>query len=706
MSRDFDIRLIPGADGRWRAAFYARYSSTRQKKASTTDQYRNCREASDANGWVVADESCRADEEKSGTTLTGREGIKDLIAMAKQVPRPFDILVIDESSRLGRRMADVFHLLDIFDHYGVRVYFVSDDLMSGTEWFRDAFTQKARADEQFSKTHGKRVRRGRIGRFEEGFNPGGGCYGYRNEKVYDYTKKGDHGEPGILGMKQVIDAEEAKIVLLIFTSYDGGMSDLQIACMLNERKIPPPQATRKRDAPSWSKHAIQTILTNNRYRGHLTYGCTRETRNPETGLKERKVLPVEEWLTREDPELRIIDEELFTRVQERRRARATKIGVKQIGGMSHALRVYLLGGLLKCGLCEHNMTIRTTNPPRYGCSDHQNRGECPNRATIRQEDLEAALLHALALQLESDELREDLVQFVFNQLQSTRDNWLALGGSEEEQRRQLEESRRNLLEHQANLVKAVKERGGIRALYDELQEVQERLGRIDEILSTEKREPEPEVMIEDVRKFVAEQIGSVERLLHGDREALRDDFQRRISKVVLTPIVDDRGVLYKVSGDVDLFTLPQGVEQTNQVHLMGLRYILAFSCEVLCYQNRRKWTKALSEAPGTAGDAGAEAGEPVAGELLLSDHHWTDVAAPAEASVLIDRDGVGSGIETVAGLAGEFSDDLKSAGTDLLTEAEATLGSNFEYREGFGGLRLATTWQSTQSATMIDASIA
>jgi Recombinase len=122
-----------------------------------------------------------------------------------------------------------------------------------------------------------------------------GCYGYRNEKVYDHMKKGEHGEPGIKGM-QVIDPEEAEVVLRIFNSYAAGLSYMDIVRMLNSEAVSPPQSTRTNIKPSWSKHAIQCILlSNDRYRGKLTYGRTVEVPHPETGKRERRERPASEW---------------------------------------------------------------------------------------------------------------------------------------------------------------------------------------------------------------------------------------------------------------------------------------------------------------------------------------------------------------------------------------------------------------------------
>jgi site-specific DNA recombinase len=600
-------------EGPERCTLYGRYSSSHQRRASIPDQFRNGREGAAEKGWVVVEECIRSDEEKSGTSLFGRQGLQDLLVFAKQKPRPFDVIVIDDTSRFGRNVGDVFKLLDIFEHHGVRLYFVSDDLESGNEWFRDAFVAKARADEQFSRTHGKRVRRGRIGRFEAGFNPGGGCYGYRNEKVFDHTKKGEHGEPGIMGMRQVIDPEEEEIVLRIFNSYAAGMSYMDIVRLLNDQEVPPPQSTRKNITPSWSKHAIQCMLSNDRYRGKLTYGRSKESQDPETGKRERSERPANEWKTREDPELRIVPEELFARVHELRKIRTGKIGIQRTGGLNRtaASRQYLFSGLLTCGLCGGSMSIRVTNPSRYGCANHQYRGTCSNKGTVRQDQLERTFLHALSERVRSPEVREELVQMLVDYLGSEKTKRLATQKSSEEQRTELIARRKRQVLYQENLVRAVRESGGSPALYTDLNRVAAKIARIDEVLHASMAEPVRDVPPEQVRSFVNERLQTIETLLSGNAAALRNYFQQRLDKIMLTPSIDEQGPLYRVTGDVDLFASPESVVQTNQVHLIGLQHTFPISCEIRPYRNRRRWAE-IASASGDPTWASISAGETLA----------------------------------------------------------------------------------------------
>ena len=571
-------------DGRERCAFYARYSNSRQRHASIEDQYRNCRDAADEHRWLVLPEYHRADEAKSGVTLLGRKGIQELLSLANQKPRPFDIIEIDDTSRLGRNVGDVCKLVDKFDYAGVKLYLVTDELMSGNESFREAFIAKASADEQFSRKLGKRVRRGRIGRFDAGYNPGGISFGYRNEKEYDYTKKGPHGEPGLKGMKEVVDPEKSQVVLRMFHSADGGMSDREICLMLEEDGVVTPQPTHKRPQQSWSKGAVSTILTNQRYLGVRIYGKTKERLNPDTGKKERIHLPESEWRIRErKPELQIVPDDLFWRVQEKRKVKAHVIGVQSLGGMTRteASRKYLFSGPLRCGPCGGKMVIRTSKPARYGCAEYQERGLCTNKSTISQEALEREFIQALGEKLRDNSHREELIQTVFEQVQSAKNTRLEGEPLAAQRRKELQANRAMQARHKENLIKAVRESGGSKAIYEELELVVRSIERLDEKLTELNRPPVPEVTLEQVRKFVNGQMENLEQLLFGAAEALKMEFQRRISEIRITPVEDERGRSFLITGDVDLFSAPEGVVQTNQVYSIGLHYNIPVSCTVL-----------------------------------------------------------------------------------------------------------------------------
>jgi site-specific DNA recombinase len=413
-----------------RAAIYTRYSSHMQKQTSTADQIYQCREAAESNGWSVADEHIRSDEERTGQTLFGRDGLAELLEMAKSKPRPFDVVVVDESSRLGRDQADTLNLLKRLRFLGVELYIVSYRLCSNQPYFADMFSHMTRRDEEASVQHSWRVRRGKKGRFREGYHPGGRCYGYTNEPIEDTTRKGVHGRWEVVGCKQRINPEEAEIVRSTFCEYIAGRSTTQVAKALNARGVPPPQGARTRLENSWSKEAVYSILVNERYIGKTYWNRAYQVRDPDTGKMVSRLRPEHEVMYYLNEEIRIISDETFQQAVEQRKRMYRDNRVQVLGGMSRtqASRTYLLSGLLRCGLCGQNMPVLGSNPVYYGCKLYRQRGTCSNGVTIRRDVLEQALRDGLTARLSDPDLRPMIVDAVYDQvLRQQREAEMARG---------------------------------------------------------------------------------------------------------------------------------------------------------------------------------------------------------------------------------------------------------------------------------------
>jgi hypothetical protein len=141
--------------------------------------------------------------------------------------------------------------------------------------------------------------------------------------------------------------------------------------------------------------------------------------------------------------------------------------------------------------------------------------------------------------------------------------------------------------------------------------VRAKIARIDEILQSTVAEPVRDVSTEEVRGFINDRLETLETFLSGNRTALRNYFQQRLGKIVLTPSIDERGLLYRITGDVDLFSSSESVVQTNQVHWIGLHHTFPISCEIRPYRNRQRWAEATS-VPGEPTWSGIPAGEPLA----------------------------------------------------------------------------------------------
>jgi site-specific DNA recombinase len=229
-----------------RCAIYARYSSDLQREASIEDQVRKCRDYAKRMGWRVLDAYVRCDEAKSAATIAGRPALQSLSQDAKTKPRPFDRILIDDTSRLARNLPDSLRLIDTLRYYGVHVTSVTQGIDSEHSSARQLLTLNGMMDEQYLVNLGEKVHRGQEGRALLGLQPGGKCYGYRNVPIEDHTRTAKYGRPAISGVRLEIEPDQAVVVQRVFEAYAEGKSLATIAKTLNAEGVLAPQPPRNR----------------------------------------------------------------------------------------------------------------------------------------------------------------------------------------------------------------------------------------------------------------------------------------------------------------------------------------------------------------------------------------------------------------------------------------------------------------------------
>ena len=69
----------------------------------------------------------------TGACLEGRDGIQALLAASGQRPLPFDVLLVDDSSRIARDLPDALRVMQQLRFVGVRVIYISQGIDSANE---------------------------------------------------------------------------------------------------------------------------------------------------------------------------------------------------------------------------------------------------------------------------------------------------------------------------------------------------------------------------------------------------------------------------------------------------------------------------------------------------------------------------------------------------------------------------------------------
>lgn len=364
-----------------RAVVYARYSSDKQSDSSLADQARNCRRRAEAmNAEVVRIYEDAAISGARNDRPQYRRMLEDAVAGG------FDILMVDDLSRLSRDTVESETAIRHLEFEGVRIIGVCDGYDS--EMFGRKLTRGMRAlvNEIYLDDLRDKVHRSLTGKALKGLSAGGLAYGYRTEQDAE-------------GKRHVIDEEQAAVVRWIFERYAAGWSPKRIAADLNERGVPSPRGK------SWAASAIAGhygkgtgILANEQYLGRLIWNRSQWVKNPDTGKRERRERPRSEWIVHEASELRIVSDTLWQAVQNRRR--------KSTQSQRRPRQKFLFSGLLTCGCCNGPFSI--INAGYYGCSWFRNRGPaiCGQKRMAKRETLERVLLRDIKTMLLDDKLRD------------------------------------------------------------------------------------------------------------------------------------------------------------------------------------------------------------------------------------------------------------------------------------------------------------
>lgn len=228
----------------------------------------------------------------------------------------YDILVVYKDDRLGRRVLEIPTYILQLKNAGVDIYSVTDGLLSPQSTddingiimltMRYGMAQKSSSDTgmRVKDTAQQLVRQGR---FMGGIAP----YGYRLEYSGEFSK---HQR----ALKHlVIMPERAEVVKYIYDlSYYKEFGSSKIAHILNTNEKYSSLAPKD----VWKSGTITSILTNPIYTGYTSY-----KRRERVNGKYRR-LDSKEWILSEKPndDITIIDENLWQKVQEKRRSRGEK----------------------------------------------------------------------------------------------------------------------------------------------------------------------------------------------------------------------------------------------------------------------------------------------------------------------------------------------------------------------------------------------
>jgi site-specific DNA recombinase len=496
-------------------AIYARYSTDLQSEASIEDQIRLCQEKAENEGWHVHNRY--TDHGQSGATLL-RPGVQMLLADA--LDGKFEVIIAEALDRLSRDQADIAGIYKRLTFAGVKIITLSEgevnDLHIGLKGTMNALFLKDLAD---------KTRRGLRGRVEAGKSGGGNSYGY------DVVKKFTDAGEAIRGDRK-INKQETLTVRRIFNDYAMGKSPRAIAGELNAENIASPSGK------GWGASTIHGnrqrgtgILNNELYIGRLVWNRLRYIKDPDTGKRVSRLNPESEWIVKDVPEMRIVDQELWDKVKTRQgEQKASKFGDKGPGYWDRRRPRYLFSGLVKCGECGGGVV--NLNAERVGCASARNKGTCDNRRTMKRETLEATILDGLQHHLMDTDLYEIFCEEYTRHLNTIRiQHNASLEGAKAELQK-IDRETNKLIDAICDGIPAIK-------VKDRMWALENRKTELEQLVANTEEEP---VLVHPAMATVyRDQVKQLCEALNEDgrRAEAVDLIRTLVDRIVLTPVEID-----------------------------------------------------------------------------------------------------------------------------------------------------------------------
>lgn len=325
------------------AAAYIRVSTEDQIEFSPDSQIKRIQEYAMYHDFNLPEKFIFLDEGISGRYAKKRPEFMRMIGLAKQKPRPFEVILVWKFSRFSRnRQESIFYKSMLRKECGIDVISITEQLSDDpTSILIEALLEAM--DEYYSINLAQEVRRGMNEKFSRG--------GVVSIPPFGYKMGENHF---------IIDEKRAPYVRMIFDDFLNGKSTRSIAVKLNEMGV------RTIRGNLFEKRSVEYILSNPTYTGKLRRKMRRNKekgdkeiclaeKNTENILKNHEMMylkNVNEMLVQGEHEA-IIDEKIFWAAQ--KRLQELKEKYPQYGreaGRKHALQ-----GLVKCSNCGASLVL-------------------------------------------------------------------------------------------------------------------------------------------------------------------------------------------------------------------------------------------------------------------------------------------------------------------------------------------------------------
>jgi len=357
-----------------RILLYARYSTEEQHRSSIDDQFAYCEAFLRTNLSPDAKIDRISDPETSGE-LVSRPGIDEV--RAGILTRRWDIIIVEDSSRLYRHETACGELIEAAVDKGIRVICINDNVDTAEEYWEDPLHHAARHHASSNVFTAKRIKRKLEGLWQTGAAIGLLCAGYKRRATRPASAQGPAEGPFF----DEIDDTQAPLVAEVYERIARGNPPWAVADWLTAQGLPKASNSRREQ---WTDRNVVSMIQRTVYRGTEEYARTRIKKEYKTGRHRQVRNAQDQVLQRDVPHLRVVSDELWHAANKAIKGRATK--TESAKGLDHPLAGIPrdsrgpLSGILVCGICGFKMYREGRNEGGYRCGNARH-GMCWNKAT-------------------------------------------------------------------------------------------------------------------------------------------------------------------------------------------------------------------------------------------------------------------------------------------------------------------------------------
>lgn len=370
-----------------KAYMYTRVSTSIQVDGYSLDaQKERIRKYADAFDYEIV--RGYEDAGKSGKSIGGRAEFKKMLEDIETNKDEISYVLVFKLSRFGRNAADVLNSLQLMQDYGVNLICVEDGIDSSKEAGKlmisvlSAVAEIERENILVQTMEGRR-QKAREGKWNGGFAP----YGYK-----------------LVNGKLEIEETEAEAIRIIFDKYANTDVGAGGVALYLERQGIHKVARQNGTNTLFDAHLIRQILDNPVYCGKIAFGRRKKEKIAGT-RDEYHLVKQDDYMVCDGIHEAIVDEDLWNRVQEKRKEQTKKYEHVNKGKDEN---VHLLSGLLRCPVCGAGMygnkSVKNKNGKHYkdyfyyGCK-HRNmlRGhKCEYKKQLAENKLDDAVAEVIS----------------------------------------------------------------------------------------------------------------------------------------------------------------------------------------------------------------------------------------------------------------------------------------------------------------------